>query len=222
VSAIHAHPERDEARGSIAFQMLRAYLNTVEVNVTLHREEIVELLMQAAPLRIHLTKGDEDRRYVELERPSEVSFVPGVGVRIVTSGRLRHELAGIGLPLGIRRVQVLFKPELVQAHRGQRLDFRLRVEEADLENVPGLVENVLIPKVNQALEPSHLSMFWELAQTLTLSVPLPERFEPLDRFLTAAGVAHVAVTVDALILRANLALKLTRTRDRPVDDRAST
>jgi hypothetical protein len=54
------------------------------------------------------------------------------------------------------------------------------VEKADLENVPGFVETVLISQVNPALEPERLNMYWELAQTLTLSVPLPERFEPLD------------------------------------------
>jgi hypothetical protein len=189
----------------------------VELDVTLRQDEVVELLAEVAPLRIHLTKGDEDRRWVELEPPSEVKFVPGQGVRIVTHGRLRHEVAGVALPFGIRRVQVLFVPQIVTGHHGQRLDFRLRVEQADLENVPGLVEAVVISKVNQALEPERLGMYWELAQTLTLAVPLPERFEPLDRFLTAARTAQVTVTHEALILRLSLGLGMSRTRARPVD-----
>jgi hypothetical protein len=205
-------------RRSVAFPGADAYQGRVEVNVTLRREEIIELLAQVAPLRIHLTEGDEDRRYVELEQPKEVTFVPGVGVRIVTTGRLRHELAGVALPFGIRRVQVLFTPEVVKGHHGQRLDFRIRVEQADLENVPGLVESVVISKVNQALEPERLTMYWELARTLTIAVSLPERFEPLDRFMASASSAHATVTHEAVILRATLALSVTRTRERPIDN----
>jgi hypothetical protein len=189
----------------------------VELDVTLHQDEVVELLAEIAPIRIHLTKGDEDRRWVELERPSEVKFVPGQGVRIVTHGRLRHEVAGVAFPFGIRRVQILFAPQIVTGHHGLRLDFLLRVEQADLENVPGLIEAVVISKVNQALEPERLGMYWELAQTVTLAVSLPERFEPLDRFLTAARTAQVTVTHDALILRLSLGLAMSRTRARPVD-----
>jgi hypothetical protein len=193
----------------------------VDIDVTLRHDELSTLLAEAAPLRIHLTEGDEDRRYVELETPSEVTFVAGQGVRIVTRGRLRHELAGVGLPFDIRRVQVLFVPELISGHHGLRLDFRLCIESADLENVPGVVESVVISRVKQALEPEHVNMYWELAQTLATSVPLPARFEPLDRFLTSARSAQVSVTHESLILRLSLALALTRSRARPSDDRGS-
>jgi len=193
----------------------------MDIDVTLRQDEVLALLAEAAPLRIHLTEGDEDRRYVELEPPSEVTFVAGRGVRIVTRGRLRHELAGVGLPFDIRRVQVLFLPGVISGHHGQRLDFRLVVESADLENVPGVVEGVVVSKVNQALEPERVHMYWELAQTLSISVPLPERFEPLDRFTTRALAAQVTVTNESLILRLRLGLSLTRSRSRPSDDRGA-
>lgn len=190
----------------------------VEVDVTLNRAALIELLEQAGPLRIHLTEADEDRRWVELEAPSEVIFVPGIGVRLVTRGRMRHELAGVGIPFGIRRLQILFTPEVVHGPHGQRLDFRLRIEEADLENVPGLVEGALIPKVNDALEPARLGLFWDVSTTLSRAVSLPERFEPLDRFATSARAAHASVTSDAIVLRLSLALALTRSKPRPTDD----
>jgi hypothetical protein len=193
----------------------------VDVDVTLRHDELLTLLAEAAPLRIHLTEGDEDRRYVELEAPSAVTFVAGRGVRIVTNGRLRHELAGVGLPFDIRRVQVLFAPEIVSGQHGLRLDFRLRVESADLENVPGVVESVVISRVNQALEPERVHMYWEVAQTLSTSVPLPARFEPLDRFLTQARSAQMTVTNESLILRLSLGLALTRSRARPSDERSA-
>jgi hypothetical protein len=195
-----------------------SYSILVEIDISLGQEELLALLAEVAPLRIHLTAGDEDRRFVELELPSEVLFVAGQGVRIVTCGRLRHELAGVGLPFDIRRAQVMFIPELVTGHHGQRLDFRFRIEQVDLENVPGLVESVVISKVNQALEPEALGLYWELSQALTLSVPLPERFEPLDRFLTTVRSTQLTVTHDALLLRLSAGLAISRTRTRPSDD----
>lgn len=203
--------------GSIAFWHAHEYCSGVDIDVTLRHAEVVDLLAEVAPLRIHLTAGDEDRRFVELEPPTDVSFVPGLGVRMVTRGKVRHEIVGVGLPFEIRRVQVLFSPEVVLGHHGQRLDFKLRVEKADLENVPGFVEAVMISQVNPALEPERLGMYWELAQTLTLSVALPERFEPLDRFLTAARSARVTVTHDSVLLRLSLGLSITRTQARPSD-----
>jgi hypothetical protein len=128
-------------------------------------------------------------------------------------------LAGVGLPFDIRRVQVLFAPEIVSGQHGLRLDFRLRVESADLENVPGVVESVVVSKVNQALEPERLHMYWELARTLSTSVPLPARFEPLDQFSTQARSAQMTVTNESLILRLSLGLSLTRSRARPSDER---
>ncbi len=193
----------------------------MDIDVTLRHDELLTLLTEAAPLRIHLTEGDEDRRYVELETPSAMTFVAGRGLRIVARGRLRHELAGVGLPFDIRRVQVLFPPEIVSGQHGLRLDFRLQVESADLENVPGVVESVVVSRVNQALEPERVHMYWELAQTLSTSVSLPQRFEPLDRFLTSARSAQMTVTNESLILRLSLGLSLTRSRARPSDERSA-
>lgn len=175
------------------------------------------MLVEVAPIRIHLTEGDEDRKFVELERPSEVSFAAGQGVRVVTRGRVLHGLAGVGLPFDIRRVQILFVPAVVTGQRGPRLDFRIVIEKGDLENVPGLVGGVVISKVNQALAPSRSHMYWEVAQTLALSVPMPERFEPLDRFLTTARSVQTTVTEDALLLRLSLGLAMSRTRERAID-----
>ena len=191
----------------------------MEIDVCLRQDEVIALLAEAAPLRVHFSGVDDDRRFVELEPPSEVVFVAGQGVRIITRGRVRHELAGVGLPLDLLRVQVLFAPEVVLGPHGLRLLFALRVEKADLENVPGLVEAVLISRVNQALTPETSHLYWELGQSLSLSVPLAERFEPLDRFVTTPRSAQLTVTHDSLILRLSLGLSLSRTRARPTTDR---
>jgi hypothetical protein len=193
----------------------------VEIDISLGRDEVSALLAEATPVRVHLGGTDDDRRFVELEPPSEVSFVAGQGVRIVTRGRVRHELAGVGLPFGLRRVQFLCAPAVVTGPRGPRLDFPLHVEEADLENVPGLIETVVISKVNEALNPDSPFLCWDLAPALARIATLPERFEPLDRFLTAARWAQATVTEQSLILRVKVGLSISRTRARPIDGSAT-
>lgn len=188
----------------------------MDVLLRLPRAEIITLLGEVAPLRIHLTETDEDRRWVEIERPTEVSLVPGVGVRIVSSGRIRYEVAGISVPLAMRRLQLLFTPEVATREQAKgRLDFRFRVEEADLELVPGLVEGAIVAKVNDSLEPSRLGTSWDFMRSLSMAVALPERFEPLNSFLLQAQKAQVAVSEDALEVRLELGLGVSRRQALP-------
>jgi hypothetical protein len=189
------------------------------IDFTLTLDEISALLREATPLRIHLTEKDEDRRWVELEPPTEVTLVPHVGLRAVSSGHIRYELAGIQLPVSIRRIELLLEPEIVPPGVGpQRLDFKLRVEAADLELIPGLAERVLINAVNEALAPARLGMSVPFARLLQRRITLPERFEPLEQLLLGGALAAVQVTELELRLQLQLTLGFTRSKERPTDD----
>jgi hypothetical protein len=182
-------------------------------------DEIAALLHEATPLRIHLTEKDEDRRWVELERPTEVTLVPGVGLRAVSSGRIRYGFAGIQLPCTIRRIQLLLEPSIVgPSAEHQRVDFALKVEAADLEYIPELGERVLIDAVNEALAPARLGMSVPFARLLQQRLSLPERFEPLERLLLGAAVGQVHVTAQELRFQLQLGLGLARSKARPSDD----
>jgi hypothetical protein len=200
---------------------LRAPLESfyMHIDAVLKASEIATLLGQFAPIRIHLTPTDEDRSWVELEQPREVEMVPGRGIRVVCSGRLRYALGGIKLPLSIRRIQILLEPKIVDLGPGeQRLDFALQIEDADLENVPGLVDRAIVGKVNDSLTPETTSMLWEFSRTFHIDVNLPERLEPLHQLLLRAPIGAVTVTTDGVALRLHLDLGLTRTKPRPTDD----
>jgi hypothetical protein len=191
----------------------------MDIDVVLSTEEIAALLKEATPVRIHLTERDEDRRWVELERPTEVSLVPNLGVRIVSSGRIRYELAGIKLPFSIRRLQLLCEPRVVSGAGGQeRLDFKLSVEQADLENVPSLADRALVTAVNDALAPARLGMFWNFGRMLYKSLRMPERYEPLNQFNVRAPAGQVIVGATELRFRLQLGLGFSRNRARPGDD----
>jgi hypothetical protein len=188
------------------------------IELALGLEDIVALLREATPLRIHLTDTDEDRRWVEIEPPSDVALVPHVGLRVVSHGRIRYELAGLQLPFTIRRLQILFEPVVVSSGAEERLDFKLSIEQADLELVPSFGERALINAVNEALEPARLGMLWPFGRLLERALPLPARFEPLRDFLLQGPMGTVSVTANELRFRLNVDLGFSRSKPRPTDD----
>lgn len=188
----------------------------MQLDLVLTVEKVRELLRQFTPIRIHLTPTDEDRRWVELEQPSEVTLVPGRGVRAVCSGRLRYELGGMGVPLSIRRVQVLLEP-VVTADQEQ-LEFHLSIEDADLQNVPDVIDRALVGKINESLTPQALHLAWGYRKSLTRAVRLPERLEPLHELLVSAQRLQVTISDSEVRLMLDLGLALSRTKPRPTDD----
>jgi hypothetical protein len=185
----------------------------MRIDVSLGLDEIVRLLQEATPLRVHL--GDDDEtRWVELERPREVTLVPGKGLRVVADGHLRYELVGLELPFAIRRVQLLLEPSVVRVPGGhERLDFKIAVEQVDLEHVPGIAERALETVVNDAL--TRLNLSWHFGHTLERSLALPERFEPLEELLLRAATGQIAITAGELKLSLSTELGLTRSKERP-------
>jgi hypothetical protein len=186
----------------------------MHIDITLGLDEIVRVLEEATPLRVHFG-GDDETRWVELERPSAVTLVPDRGLRVVADGHIRYEIAGIKLPFAIRRAELLLEPVIVRIEGGhERLDFKISVEQVDLENVPGVAERVLEKVVNDAL--AGLDLHWGFGRTLDLALSIPERFEPLDELIVRSPSGKVTITPAELRLSLNADVKLTRSGERAV------
>jgi hypothetical protein len=183
----------------------------MHIEVVLSFDDIRRLLLEFTPVRIHMGDPEQpDPRWVELDQPTSIRLVPARGVRAVSTGRIRYGLAGLSIPVSIRNLQVLLEPRIVPAGAGRRLEFKLQIEEADLENVPGLVDRALVGKVNDALLPDASRMWWDFTKTLDRSFPLPERLEPLNHMMLQARDADVSVSDAELRLRLELGLTLSR------------
>src|SRR5687768_11850464 len=102
----------------------RARSSPMFIDIILARSQITELLSQFAPVRIHLASPDEDRSWVELDEPREITLLEGRGLRVVCTGRIRYAVAGLKVPLEIRRVQLLLEPRVVERVESEpRLEF---------------------------------------------------------------------------------------------------
>ena len=181
--------------------------------------ELEKLFDELTPIRIHMTPTDEDRRWLELERPESIALVPDRGVRIVTRGRLRYAVGGLKIPATIDRLQLLLTPKVVQADSfAHRLAFELTIEDGDLAHVPGLLAQAFVGVVNEALTPRATKMVWSFGQALTKSAILPERLEPLDRFSVEVTGGTVAVSADRVTFTVDLTAGVSRKKPRPTDD----
>jgi len=190
----------------------------MKLEIRLSRQALTDLLFEFTPLRIHLTRTDEDLRWVELERPEFIEMVPGRGLRIGTHGRLRYTLAGVGVPLKIRRIVLLLEPKVLRAAGDPlSLAFELRIEQADLELVPGLIDHVLSARINDVLCAERTPLSWIFGKTLTRSVALPERIEPLSRLDLTARDAQVTSDEQGVTFTIDLTAHLARTKARPDD-----
>lgn len=190
----------------------------MDIDVTVSRDELVGLLEEFAPIRIHFTETDEDRRWLELEQPAVVEFVPGVGVRLVTSGKLRYELAGIKIPATIRKIRLLMIPQVIPAKSSrQSLAFRLELEEGDLVHIPDFIDGALVKRVNSALTPEASGMIWKFGEMLDKHLALPERLEPLDNLRVSVAGGAVAVDAASICFSIRLSINVMRSAARPSD-----
>ena len=191
----------------------------MHLEVRIGRDDVHRLIRQFAPIRIHMTPTDEDRRWIELDEPHAIAMIPERGVSVTCSGRVRYALGPVKLPLSIRSIGILLRPLISKSDTGHhRLEFELQIEDSDLVAIPGVVDQAIMNRVNSALTPEATRMIWEFGATLTKSFQLPNRLEPLDRFDLVVNDAHVTVDELGLLLHVEMGAGLSRTKPRPTDD----
>ena len=192
----------------------------MNVTVTLPLASVDVILRQFMPVRIHFGKKSRegessDARWLELESPREVTFLPGRGLQVSTEGQLRYSLAGFTLPWRISALELLLAPEIRSTEQGNALAFPLTIERVDFANIPGFAQRQLLPVLNGVLSPEKLNMVVPLESLLRQSVSMPSILEPLERFEMALDPPSVEVEAHHLAITMPLQLSLTRNRERP-------
>jgi hypothetical protein len=168
----------------------------MHLTATLYEETVLELLGQLLPLTMYLDA--KKKRWVQVNRPDEVSFIAGEGLRLTTSAKVQWTLAGVSIPFTIRLVQVMVRPEVVDDELGGKLLFRVQVEDADLKGVPSAIDDTIVSTVNARLSAIGDKIGWNFGETLRRSIGLPPSMHPVEAFQMRAQEGKVVVTDDAM------------------------
>jgi hypothetical protein len=177
---------------------------SVRITAVLDHATIVGMLNELTPLTVHLGEGHADR-WIRVEPPDSVELVPGVGARVKTSAKVQWTVAGVHIPFTIRTVTIAL--QLVADKDGSgRLDVFPMIEDADLKNIPELVDDKLVEIVNSRLAEQAGKIGWNFTKTLTHALRLPSVLQEVSHF--ALHPEHATLEISAREVRMALDLEL--------------
>jgi hypothetical protein len=158
------------------------------------KDDLTHLAAEILPLTVHLGNDGE----LFLHDPTEVALVADVGLRLVCAVRLRWSVLGISVPITVRSVSVLLRPEVVAAGDGDKIAFKLEIDHLDMAGLPAGIDAGIVHLVNRELEAKHLDLSWGYAATLSHVFDLPDMLRPSEKLELAVDGARVRATEDAL------------------------
>lgn len=185
----------------------------VQITAILNEPTVAEMLRDLTPLVIALGDADQANRWLEIDRPDHVAFVPGEGLRIETTARLSWTVAGATVAFSIRALSILLRPIINDAI--QRINLVASIEQADLKNVPEIIDRTIVSHVNERLASRPDAIGWTFGKTLAVHLAMPQSMAPLDAFDMRAEGAVVEVGSDHLRITAALPMRFTRKEEQP-------
>jgi hypothetical protein len=143
---------------------------------------------------------DSPHRQLSIKPPSDVQLIEGLGLRIVSEVQLQWDVIGVRLPVTLRRVELVLTPTIESQAGEEVLAFALRIEDADLSAIPAFLREVLVARVNGALNRPDARIAWRFMDTLDFHFDLPPSVRPRFHARLFARAGEVEVTDGALRL----------------------
>jgi hypothetical protein len=158
------------------------------------KDDLTHLAAELLPLTVHLDNDGE----LFFHDPTEVALVADVGLRLVCAVRLRWSVLGISVPITVRSVSVLLRPEVIAAGDGAKIAFKLEIDHLDVAGLPAGIDAGIVHLVNRELDAKHVDLSWGYAATLSHVFDLPDMLRPSEKLELAVDGARVKATEDAL------------------------
>lgn len=186
----------------------------LQLTAELSEQALTQLLSELLPATIDLDPlgVDSGRRWIRIEAPSHVDFVPDIGLRIRTSAALQWTAVGLAVPVTLRDVQLILRPIVATDERGPKLVLEPSIENADFRFMPTFVDEAIAARINAALAAEGHMIGWHFGETLSHQVPLPANLTPVNAFTLSAGAFDVKVSEHGIVLKLQLNMGFTRLR----------
>jgi hypothetical protein len=169
------------------------------------------LLAELLPITILLDEAqDLGGRWVRIHPVQHLEISVAEGVRLITSGQLRWTVGFLPVTITVERLVVMLRPIVVGTGAASRLLFRPVLEEADLRNVPAMLDRGVVGLVNGALERRSERLAWDFGRTLALRFLLPDALDPLEAAAVDVEAARLRVRDDVLELTVTLTMHISR------------
>ena len=192
----------------------------MQIAVELEEATVRQLLAELLPITILLDEAQGlDGRWIRIDPVRELRFSVGEGIRLTTSGTLRWSVGPFRMTLIVRSLTLMLRPMVVGTGTAGRVLFRPVIEQADLHNVPALLDRSLVKLVNRALERRSERLAWDFGRALARHVVLPDALVPLEAARVGVETARLRVRADALELIASLTMHISRLADDSAPDR---
>lgn len=172
------------------------------------RDDLVQVLGELLPVKIHLDHDEETDRWLFLHKATQVTLVPDEGLRVVCSAELRWSIAGMSPKVQLDELGLLLRPQVVEKNKGHVLELNIEIEDADIRGLPALIDSAIVKAVNAAL--SQKKLVWNFTDALTRTVGLGETFEPIEALKIGVTWGQRRISAEALVLVASFQLGFIR------------
>jgi hypothetical protein len=188
-----------------------------QITALLDLATLEQMLSELLPLHVRLGDHGGPDRYFSVDEPTLVELIEGRGLRVRASAKAHWTLGGMPIPLTIDSIIFMLEPQIAPPPEPGKLLFKLKVEALGLKNVPGFIEESMVPLINEGLAVLEGAIGWDYAKTLNIKKEIPPLAAPLEAFTLAAGKAHIAVTKEAVILQLGLEMHFVQAGVKVVD-----
>jgi len=179
----------------------------IQITATLDQPTLLQLLRELTPLTVHLGEADDDNsRWMLIQPPDSVVFIGGEGVRVHTSAKMQWTVATVPIGFSLLSVTILVKPSIVNG----RLNILPVILEADLKNVPDLIDRTIVNIANAQLAKLGDKIGWNFTKTLGIRLAMPAAMAPIERFEMDAADAVIDMRNDALQISMALPMHFPR------------
>jgi hypothetical protein len=183
----------------------------MHITVQLERATLEQLLAELLPITISLDDDKGVRGRSITIHPVRHLDVVGGGIRLITAGQLRWVVGFLPITVTVERLVLALRPVVVGSGVTSRLLFRPVIEDADVKNVPALLDQAMVGLVNRALaRRSEQGLAWDFGRTLALRFLLPDSLVPLEAATVKVEAAQLRVQSDIFELAVTLSMHITR------------
>jgi hypothetical protein len=167
------------------------------IEAILTREDLAKMLDDICPLHIRIGKGGS----LVVSEPHGVELMPEVGLRLTVTVEVEWPILGVAVPLTVRAVTLHVTPLiLAQADGGEKLAFKLRLDQVDFSLLPAFLDKTVVDHINQELEAKHVELAWDFSRTLSHVFELPPELASVSGIELKVAWGKVRTMGDTLVL----------------------